>query len=126
MAHLQNNNFTSILAGQHLNDLNMAYNPSISGTIPDVIADMLSLDSLSLNHANLSGTIPPALLGLASLKTLSLANNRLTGPIPPTIAKVVSLAALDLSNNFLVSAQCSSIAIFQELGLCVHSTPRSD
>ncbi|GJP80916.1 hypothetical protein CLOP_g11113 [Closterium sp. NIES-67] len=69
--------------------------------IPDAIAQLSALDTLSLDHNLLAGAIPPTIGYLVSLTNLSLSGNFLEGSIPAGIFDLVNLRVLDLSTNSL-------------------------
>jgi hypothetical protein len=64
-----------------LNVLNLSMN-ELSGTIPDAIGNISSLQQLSLAHNKLSGTIPATLQNLISLSQLDLSFKNLQGEVP--------------------------------------------
>ena len=55
---------------------------ALSGTIPEQIGQLTSLNLLSLQHNALSGTIPVQIGELTSLTSFYLSDNDLTGPLP--------------------------------------------
>ncbi|KAL6011673.1 hypothetical protein ACLOJK_002121 [Asimina triloba] len=62
------------------------------GTIPDEILGRLkNLSRLDFSYCNLTGPIPADLGGLSSLTTLDLSRNRLNGTIPGTLGGLSSL-----------------------------------
>ncbi|GLT53874.1 hypothetical protein SLA2020_271130 [Shorea laevis] len=77
-------------------------NNSITGKIPDNIADLKSLeflDNLSLSGNNFSGSIPDSISGLASILNLDLSRNSFSGPLPTSLTKLTNLVSLNLSFN---------------------------
>ncbi|XP_028759337.1 LRR receptor-like serine/threonine-protein kinase GHR1 [Neltuma alba] len=74
-------------------------NNSISGRLPDNIADFRSLQFLDVSNNLFSSSIPQGIGKLASLLNLSLAGNNFSGPIPVSIAGMSSIQSLDLSRN---------------------------
>lgn len=73
----------------------------LTGSIPQELGDLSSLNWLSLAGNRLSGTIPSQIGNLTSLTSLWLYSNQLTGPIPPEIGNLSSLTHLALSSNQL-------------------------
>ena len=77
----------------------------LSGTLPEALGALTSLQTLDLSSNALRGSIPPGVVGsLGSLITLNLANNTLDGPIPVQTVGLVSLVSLDLSSNLLAGS----------------------
>tara|TARA_B100000131_G_scaffold197709_1_gene190025 strand:- start:1919 stop:3478 length:1560 start_codon:yes stop_codon:yes gene_type:complete len=73
----------------------------ISGSIPDEIGNLESLEFLWLEDNQLTGPIPSSIGDLSNLKYLILHFNELTGPIPPSIGNLSNLEILKLDNNQL-------------------------
>ena len=77
----------------------------LSGTIPDQLGNLTSLETLILVTNELSGTIPDQLGNLTSLKRLSLGDNQLSGTIPDQLGNLTSLETiLNLGGNELSGA----------------------
>ncbi|CAI5959345.1 unnamed protein product [Closterium sp. NIES-65] len=70
-------------------------------TIPDAVAQLFALETLSLDHNLLAGPIPPSIDYLSALTNLSLSGNFLEGSIPSGVFNLVNLQVLDLSTNAL-------------------------
>ncbi|KAJ1275439.1 hypothetical protein BS78_05G135600 [Paspalum vaginatum] len=79
-----------------------AFNASISGHLPAVLANLTSLQMLRLSYNYLTGGLPMELEGLAELQTLELNNQKsdakMSGPID-VVAKLQSLQTLWLQSN---------------------------
>ncbi|XP_059066551.1 receptor-like protein EIX2 [Cryptomeria japonica] len=73
----------------------------LSGTIPESISMLASIEVLSLNYNHLTGKIPPSLCELLVLSELHLGHNQLSGTIPDSISKLASLEVLTLPSNRL-------------------------
>uniref|UniRef100_A0ACD6AUF5 Uncharacterized protein n=1 Tax=Avena sativa TaxID=4498 RepID=A0ACD6AUF5_AVESA len=76
-------------------------NTTLSGSIPDEIGELPSLQTLELagnrlEGNSLSGTIPASLGNASSLRSLLLAQENLTGSIPETLGQIPNLNVLDL------------------------------
>ncbi|KAK9936932.1 hypothetical protein M0R45_013752 [Rubus argutus] len=78
--------------------LSMANN-TITGKIPDNIADFKSLEFLDLSNNLFSSSLPPGIGRLGSLRNLSLGGNNFSGSIPGSISGLSSIQSLDLSRN---------------------------
>uniref|UniRef100_A0A2N9I1J1 Protein kinase domain-containing protein n=1 Tax=Fagus sylvatica TaxID=28930 RepID=A0A2N9I1J1_FAGSY len=76
-------------------------NNSMSGQIPDNVAELKSLEFLDISNNLFSSSIPPGFGKLASLQNLSLAGNNFSGSIPDSISGLASIQTLDLSHNSL-------------------------
>ncbi|KAK2647383.1 hypothetical protein Ddye_014872 [Dipteronia dyeriana] len=70
----------------------------LTGTIPDSLGSVQTLEVLRLDRNNLSEEVPSNLNNLTNVNELNLAHNNLTGPIPD-LSKMNSLNYVDLSNN---------------------------
>ena len=83
-----------------LQSLNLARN-ALTGAIPEALGQLNNLQVLDLSDNQLTGTIPEALGQLDSLQSLNLARNALTGAIPEALGQLNNLQVLDLSDNQL-------------------------
>lgn len=73
-------------------------NNSITGKMPDNIAEFQSLEFLDISNNLFSSSLPEGIGKLTSLQNLSLAGNNFSGNIDP-IAGLQSIRSLDLSRN---------------------------
>ncbi|POO00994.1 Tyrosine-protein kinase [Trema orientale] len=94
--------------------LSMANN-SITGKIPDNIADFSSLEYLDVSHNLFSSPLPVGIGRLQSLKNLSLAGNNFSGSIPDSISGLSSIQSLDLSSNFFSGSLPTSLTKLSDL-----------
>ena len=96
-------------------------NNNLSGTLPDLLADLSALTSLDLSgNAGLTGTIPATLGSLAALTSLDLSDGGWSGAIPVELGSLTSLTTLDLSGNALtgeVPAELGSLTALTSLDL---------
>ena len=69
---------------------------SLSGTIPEGLADLGALTTLDLSANFLTGNIPRSLENLEALTTLRLSGNSLTGCIPPALRDIATHDLNDL------------------------------
>nr|APU94880.1 leucine-rich repeat receptor-like protein kinase [Pohlia nutans] len=74
---------------------------SLSGFIPDALAELSALTGLFLHFNELRGGIPASLSSLTGLTDLYLNWNQLSSAIPPQLAQLSSLQVLELSCNKL-------------------------
>ncbi|OWM82670.1 polygalacturonase inhibitor-like [Punica granatum] len=72
-----------------------------SGPIPYSITKVKYLDFLRISYANLTGTIPEFLGQLKNLTYLNLSYNNLTGPIPSSLGQIPKLGYIGLDQNKL-------------------------
>ena len=87
----------------------------LTGTIPPTLGTISSLTYISLQSNHLSGTIPTALGQLSALSELWLVSNSLAGPIPSAIGYATSLKFLELSSNFLTGTIPESLSNLRKL-----------
>uniref|UniRef100_A0A251RWW3 Putative leucine-rich repeat protein, plant-type n=1 Tax=Helianthus annuus TaxID=4232 RepID=A0A251RWW3_HELAN len=73
----------------------------LSGTLSEVIANLINLRQVLLQNNNISGQIPAGIGHLKKLQTLDLSNNKLTGHVPESLSLLTSLQYLRLNNNRL-------------------------
>lgn len=110
---------------KNLRHLNLAYNHSLSGTIPDWIGDFQFMDYLDLSACNLSGTIPESLGNMGKSanrsKALHLSYNALTGEIPKSLSNIGSFDELSLNNNQLTGTIPEEFAVIKIGYLYIHN-----
>ncbi|XP_010275979.1 PREDICTED: probable leucine-rich repeat receptor-like protein kinase At5g49770 [Nelumbo nucifera] len=70
----------------------------LSGTIPETLGLVQTLEVLRLDRNFLRGSVPSNLNNLTNINELHLAHNQLTGPVPD-LTGMESLNYVDLSNN---------------------------
>ncbi|KAH7300476.1 hypothetical protein KP509_24G064100 [Ceratopteris richardii] len=91
---------------------NSQLNVSSGGwSLPEDVADLQKLSSLSLTSTHLTGSIPSFLANLPSLQSLHLAYNYLSGTIPPTFSSA-NFISLQLNNQLGPTPLSGSIAPF--------------
>ena len=86
----------------------------LSGRIPEILNNLIRLESLRLEGNRLTGEIPE-FSELQNLKTLSLDDNALTGKMPESLAKLEQLELLGLSDNRLTGVVPQSLSRLPEL-----------
>ncbi|GJM92074.1 hypothetical protein PR202_ga08502 [Eleusine coracana subsp. coracana] len=87
----------------------LSYN-QLTGSIPESIGGLSSLQRLQIDGSYLEGPIPRSLGGLKNLTNLSLRGNRLSGDIPLELFNCRNLVTLDLSSNNLTGHIPSAIS----------------
>lgn len=70
-------------------------NNALTGSIPNDIGDMLSLESLDLSQNSLTGFIPSSIIKMQHLTRLILDHNSVQGLCPPTVAICSGLQTAD-------------------------------
>ncbi|MFV1981508.1 MAG: T9SS type A sorting domain-containing protein, partial [Rhodothermia bacterium] len=95
--------------GNRVTEISFNSNNGLKGRIPDAIADLSSLKTLSIISNPLTGPIPTSVAGLSNLDTLTLSANQHTGPIPQELGKLDRLVFLDLRQNELTGSIPSEI-----------------
>ena len=91
-----------------------------TGIVPARLGKLTRLVSLDLGDNELTGSIPPMLGNLTRLTTLRLTGNQLTGPIPPELGKLTNLVDLRLWRNGLtgpIPPELGRLTNLQHLGL---------
>ncbi|XP_004959630.1 polygalacturonase inhibitor-like [Setaria italica] len=91
---------------------------NIMGTIPDVIAGLVHLQSLTWHHLpGISGPIPPAIAKLSNLSSLTISWNAISGPVSSFLGVLTKLTFLDLSFNSLTGTIPTSLAAIPNLSI---------
>jgi Leucine-rich repeat (LRR) protein len=85
----------------YLQTLTLHHLPAIAGAIPDALAALSNLSQLTISYTGVSGPIPSFLGALTELTLLDLSYNSLTGAIPASLADLPSLSGLNLKRNRL-------------------------
>ncbi|KAK8991608.1 hypothetical protein V6N11_062613 [Hibiscus sabdariffa] len=75
------------------------YKNKLSGSIPQQIGMLKSLNELDLDENNLIGCLPPSIGNLVNLSYLNLFSNKISGSIPKEIGNLTNLSDLRLSGN---------------------------
>jgi Leucine-rich repeat (LRR) protein len=81
-----------------LSELDMSNNV-LTGSIPQEVGLMVSLQRIDLSHNNLSGCLPSEISMLSNLTDLMLSHNMLEGAFPSFVGSMTELRNLDLSSN---------------------------
>ena len=84
----------------YLTELDLSGN-RLSGTIPDVIGDMTSLNFLMLQDNKLTGQLPQSIGNLVSAQEIVLSRNKLEGRLPANIGHLEKLRGLKVDHNLL-------------------------
>ncbi|ESQ44923.1 hypothetical protein EUTSA_v10010902mg [Eutrema salsugineum] len=85
-------------ASMHLEVLSFLGN-RLSGSFPEVLTRITTLQSLSLEGNRFSGPIPPEIGKLVNVEDLSLSSNSFSGPLPEQFGQLTNLRSLDISGN---------------------------
>lgn len=107
--------FGVTVANGHVTRVDLTSN-GLSGSIPNLLSNLGSLNFLSLWDNQLSGIIPPELGSLSNLMELLLAYNDLTGIIPPELGNLHNLISIWLSGNQLTGVIPPSLGNLSSLG----------
>nr|DAD48175.1 TPA_asm: hypothetical protein HUJ06_018112 [Nelumbo nucifera] len=71
----------------------------ISGSIPEVLGNIKTLENLILEDNQLGGTLPAELGNLSRLKIFTISANNITGPIPETFGNLKNLTEFKIDGN---------------------------
>ncbi|KAK3141002.1 hypothetical protein QOZ80_5AG0408800 [Eleusine coracana subsp. coracana] len=85
----------------HLRSLTLHHLPGLTGAIPESLALLANLSVLTISYTGMSGPVPSFLSRLTSLTLLDLSYNSFTGAIPASLADLPNLAGINLSRNRL-------------------------
>ena len=109
---------TTTDASGRVTRLDLADN-QLTGSIPDELGSLSSLEVLDLNDNQLTGEIPPELGSLSNLTHLYLHDNQLSGEIPAGLGNLSSLEWLWLQRNQLsgVPPELGSLSNLENLDL---------
>ncbi|ERN02458.1 hypothetical protein AMTR_s00215p00026760 [Amborella trichopoda] len=89
----------------------------LSGSIPESLGSLLSLEWLDLGENKLEGSIPSTLINLSRLNVLQLYGNQLSGSIPSTLGNLSRLNDLLLYGNQLSGSIPESLGSLLSLEL---------
>ncbi|KAL6312466.1 hypothetical protein AAG906_021682 [Vitis piasezkii] len=105
--------------GESMLDLNYLFlsKNQITGTIPDSIGHITSLQVIDFSRNNLTGSIPYTINNCSSLIVLDLGNNNLSGMIPKSLGQLQWLESLHLNDNKLSGELPSSFQNLSRLEL---------
>ncbi|XP_062176311.1 leucine-rich repeat receptor protein kinase HPCA1-like isoform X2 [Alnus glutinosa] len=121
--HLESNKFSGEIPPQLFSSnmilLHLILNGNnLSGSIPETIGSVQTLEVIRFDRNSLSGTLPSNLSNLVYLNELYLSNNKFTGSIPNLTG--LSLTYVDMSNNsFTVSDMPPWFSTLQSLATLV-------
>ncbi|KAL3353002.1 hypothetical protein AABB24_020807 [Solanum stoloniferum] len=107
-------NISSPNISSSLTELDISYT-GISGSIPDSIGTLKSLNILSLQGCQFSGSIPDSIGTLKSLNILSLQGCQFSGSIPDSIGNLTQITELILSFNHFPGHNPSTISKLKHL-----------
>ena len=76
------------------------YNTAISGTIPDELGNLRSMQVIWLSQNSLTGTIPASFNNFRLMSSLLLGENQLVGQIPD-LSRLIFMTSFDITRNNL-------------------------
>ena len=100
----------SIFKIQSLEELVLGHIPLSSWTIPSDISNLKNLKELSLPGCNLTGSIPDEIGQLSRLEKLDLSVNKLSGSLPASMGSLINLKEIDLASNSLSGSIPTAVA----------------
>ncbi|XP_019052234.1 PREDICTED: probable LRR receptor-like serine/threonine-protein kinase At1g53440 [Nelumbo nucifera] len=71
----------------------------ISGSIPEALGNIETLEELVLEDNQLGGTLPPQIGNLSRLRRLLLSANNITGPLPETFGNLKNMTDFRIDGN---------------------------
>ncbi|CAI6002697.1 unnamed protein product [Closterium sp. NIES-65] len=74
---------------------------NFTGSIPDSISTLTTLEAIYMANNKLSGSLPAAISRLEKLEQIWLDNNNIEGPLPTSLCSLPALWRIDVSNNSL-------------------------
>lgn len=103
---LQTNNLAGALSGEifgleTLKVLQLSGNERITGSLPDDVGELGSLQELDLSGNAISGSLPPGIYGWSELTSIRLSSNALAGKLSNDIGSLSKLTSLELHSNVL-------------------------
>ena len=75
----------------------------LQGPFPEVVTSLASLNSLRLDECRITGPMPSTMGNLVGLTRISLSGNELSGPLPRELGDLAGLEQLEASNNLLTA-----------------------
>ncbi|CUF81993.1 GP46-like surface antigen, putative [Bodo saltans] len=82
---------------------------SLSGTLPDSLSQIVTLQTLNLNLNKIQGTLPASWKTLVKLSSLNIMNNALNGTLPDAWKAMFVITTLYLANNNLTGKLPASL-----------------
>ncbi|XP_064955663.1 receptor-like protein EIX1 [Musa acuminata AAA Group] len=100
---------------RHLEYLDLSRNANVTGHIPAVPGNLMSLRYLFLRRNLITGEIPPSIGNLTNLVFLDLSFNNIVGSIPETIGALIHMEVLYLDHNQVSGEIPATIGVLQNL-----------
>uniref|UniRef100_A0A804IHU9 Disease resistance R13L4/SHOC-2-like LRR domain-containing protein n=1 Tax=Musa acuminata subsp. malaccensis TaxID=214687 RepID=A0A804IHU9_MUSAM len=100
---------------RHLEYLDLSRNANVTGHIPAVPGNLMSLRYLYLRRNLITGEIPPSIGNLTNLVFLDLSFNNIVGSIPETIGALIHMEVLYLDHNQVSGEIPATIGVLQNL-----------
>ncbi|THU62282.1 hypothetical protein C4D60_Mb01t03480 [Musa balbisiana] len=100
---------------RHLEYLDLSRNANVTGHIPAVPGNLISLRYLFLRRNMITGEIPPSIGNLTNLVFLDLSFNNIVGSIPETIGALIHMEVLYLDHNQVSGEIPATIGVLQNL-----------
>ena len=89
---------SELLKLDRLKNLDLSYNPGMSGNVPSGIGEMISLRELELSHTSLHGNIPSEFGLLKDLRYLGMDETHIHGPIPAELNNMQHIKYLSIES----------------------------
>lgn len=96
--------------------LQSLFTPPVSGTLPQQLGSLHSLNVMYAQGTNLSGTIPSTVGKMQSLRSLNLNHDLLSGTLPTELALLGG--STYLTNKYTFDLNCASHGAFDQNSPC--------
>lgn len=101
-------------------------NPGLTGTIPENIGDVQSLQSISWTECGLTGSLPQSMSNMTDMQQLWLYRNDLTGTVPTEFGSMARLSFFEIYDNQITGAMPAEVCLNTQTGIGTLTALSSD